>query len=162
MRHVQLLSQNRNISSCDTILAVRNVNITGFEFVDYTLFLVNYGWELVKYVLMSMNTNFCGKYYCKSCLLYFSSINKANLCVSYPAPLSSQRDEDLTCYTFINIISGCILCICTYYRQILLLSEKCVWAKARKSSLAQVCAFTDFFRRETLFRFYWYISFLVL
>ena len=50
--------------SCDTILAVRTVNITGFEFVDYTLFLVTYGWELVKHVLMSMYTNFCGKYYC--------------------------------------------------------------------------------------------------
>jgi hypothetical protein len=45
-------------------------------------------------------------------------LSKANLCVCYSAPLSSPRDEDLTCYTFINIISGCILAsaliICTW------------------------------------------------
>ena len=61
-----------------------------------------------------------------SCLLYFSSINKANLCVSYPVPLSSSRDEDLTCYTFINIISGCTLCICTYFQ---ISSTTCIQSK---------------------------------
>jgi hypothetical protein len=49
MRHVQLLNQKRNISIetkesfPPVAFGVRNVNITGFEFVDYTLFLVNYG-----------------------------------------------------------------------------------------------------------------------